>query len=166
MKPWDERKNPVPTTASVSIGLPAMGQTASRPVTERIGRSPRRWILAALGVICVGLAAAGLVVPGLPTTVFLIAASYLFTRSCPWLEERLVRHRMFRAYAAYLDGSCPMPRRARWTALILMWSAVTTSLVLLAARGALEAWLAGTIVAAALAGSAFILMYRRSAPCR
>ena len=105
-------------------------------------------------------------VPGLPTTVFLIAASCLFTRSCPWLEERLVRHRMFRAYAAYLDGRCPMPRRARWTALLLMWAAVTGSLALLAARGALAAWLAGTIVGLALAGSAFIMRYRRSAPCR
>lgn len=150
----------------VPFGVPAMGETAGIPARERLSGSPRRLVLAALGVICVGLAALGLVVPGLPTTVFLIAASYLFTRSCPWLEERLVRHRVFRAYAAYLDGSCPMPRRARWTALLLMWTAVTTSLVLLAARGALAAWLAGTIVALALAGSAFILRFRRSAPWR
>ena len=74
---------------------------------------PKRIALAALGIVCVGLAFAGAVLQGLPTTIFLIAASYLFARSCPWLEERLIRVRWFRPYLPYLDGSRPMPRRAR-----------------------------------------------------
>jgi hypothetical protein len=57
-------------------------------------------LLAAAGLLCVGLGALGAVLPGLPTTIFLILASYCFTRSCPWLEERLLRTRLFAPYMA------------------------------------------------------------------
>lgn len=43
------------------------------------------WI--ALGLLCVGLGGLGMVVPGLPTTVFFIAAAACFTRSSPRLER-------------------------------------------------------------------------------
>ena len=103
-------------------------------VRPKLLRSPRRMILAALGILCVGLALVGVVVPGLPTTIFLILASYLFARSCPVLEEKLLRVRVFRPYLRYLDGNRAMPRRARVGALVMMWCAVTASLVLLVLR--------------------------------
>jgi hypothetical protein len=124
-------------------------------------RSPKRIVLALLGIVCVGLAFAGAVLPGLPTTIFLIAASYLFTRSCPWLEERLIRVRWFRPYLPYLDGSQPMPRRARWIALVAMWSAVSISLLVTAAADRLHPAFAATVVAAAAIGTWVILRFRR-----
>lgn len=124
-------------------------------------RSPTRLLLAGLGVLCVGLAFAGVFLPGVPTTVFLIAASYLFTRSCPWLKERLFRIPLFRPFLPYVRGERPMPRRARVVALVAMWTAVATSLSLLAASGTLEPWLGATIVAAAAVGSYFVLTFRR-----
>ncbi len=119
-------------------------------------RSPRRVALAALGVVCVGLGLVGVVVPGLPTTIFLIAASYLFARSCPVLEERLIRVRIFRPYLRYLDGG-GLPASAKRNALVLMWVAVTVSLSLLAFRGALPTWLALVIVSAAVIGTVTIV---------
>ena len=112
--------------------------------------------------MCVGLAAVGVVVPGLPTTVFLIAASYLFTRSCPWLEDRLIRVRWFRPYLPYLDGSRPMPRRARWIAIGLMWSAVSVSLLVTAGVGRLQVGFAAALVGAAAIGTWVILRIRRA----
>ena len=137
--------------------------TATSPATspERVLRSPRRLLLASLGVLCVGLALAGVVVPGLPTTIFLIVASYLFARSCPWLEQRLIRTRVFRHHLHYLDGRQPMPRRARLIAAISMWTAVAISLAWLALQGALGPWGGGSILAAALTGSVVIARYRR-----
>lgn len=123
-------------------------------------RSPHRLLLAALGLICVGLAFAGVFVPGLPTTVFLIAASYLFTRSCPWLEERFFGMRVFRPFMPYVKGELPMPRRARVVALVAMWLAVGVSLSALALGDRLPQWLALTIVAAAVVGSWVIVRYR------
>ena len=93
--------------------------------------SLRRWLLAAAGVVCVGLAAIGVFVPGLPTTVFLLAAGWLFTRSCPWLEERLIRHRFFAPFHRYLEPGATMPRRARVVTIAVMWTAITASALLM-----------------------------------
>ncbi len=43
-------------------------------------------LFAALGVLCVALGIVGVFLPGLPTTEFILAASYLFARSSPALE--------------------------------------------------------------------------------
>src|SRR5262245_21872145 len=55
--------------------------------------SLRRGMFAALGVLCVALGIIGVFLPGLPTTEFIIAASYLFARSSPAAEAWLERHR-------------------------------------------------------------------------
>ena len=125
--------------------------------------SIRRWILAALGVVCVGLAAIGVFVPGMPTTVFLIVASILFTKSCPWLEERLIRVRLFRPYLRYLDGEAGMPRRAKVSAIALMWTAVSVSSVVLAMAGAAW-WVIAIVVLAAAVGTVAIVRLRGSVP--
>lgn len=113
----------------------------------------RRWLLTAAGVVCVALAAVGAVLPGLPTTIFLILASYCFARSCPWLEERLLRNRLFAPYMTWIDGRERMPRRAKAGAIGMMWLAVITSLALLHFASRLPVWLAAVVVAAAVAGT-------------
>ena len=42
------------------------------------------WIAA--GLVCVAIGGIGVVVPGLPTTVFFVAATWCFARSSPRLE--------------------------------------------------------------------------------
>ena len=116
------------------------------------GRSVRRWIYALLGIVSVALGFIGVFVPGLPTTVFLILASYLFTRSCPWLEEKLVRAPIFRPYLRYVDGE-PMPLRARVSTIAIIWVAVGTSCAIMASRGALTPLFAAIVGAAAIVGS-------------
>ena len=49
----------------------------------------RRATFAALGILCVVLGIIGVFLPGLPTTDFILAASYLFSRSSPALEAWL-----------------------------------------------------------------------------
>ncbi|MDY7107040.1 MAG: YbaN family protein [Planctomycetota bacterium] len=126
------------------------------------GRAPerlRRWILAALGVVCVALGAVGVVLPGLPTTVFLLMASFLFTKSCPWLEDRLIRNRFFAPYLRYLDGSRAMPRRAKVTAIALMWLMVSLSALTLTRGEAGLWWIAALFAAAAVLGTTVILRW-------
>jgi len=123
--------------------------------------SPRRVLFAALGLICIGLAFLGVLLPGLPATIFLIAASYLFSRSSPVLAERLLLLPIFRPFLPYVRGDQPLPRRARVVALTVMWIAVTSSLTLLFLGGRLRFWAATLIVGAALIGSFSIVTVRR-----
>lgn len=125
-------------------------------------RDPRRWAFAGLGVASVGMGWLGVFIPGLPTTIFLIIASYCFTRSCPWLEDRLLRIPLFAPYMKVLDEGRGMSRQAATRALVSMWSCVGLSLGLLFVSGRLKPWAAAAIVAGALAGTVMILRYARA----
>ena len=67
----------------------------------------------AMGLVCVGLGGLGIVIPGLPTTVFFIAAAACFSKSSPRLEAWVLGLRgvgpMVRDHRAGLG----MPRRAK-----------------------------------------------------
>lgn len=126
----------------------------------RVSRSrARRWLLVACGVASVFAAALGVVLPGLPTTIFLIIASWCFTRSCPWLEERLLRNRLFAPFLPYLDPQAEMPRRARIAATLFMWTAIVVSSVLLSSFTA-----AGLLAAIGAVGTGVIWRIRRGDP--
>jgi uncharacterized membrane protein YbaN (DUF454 family) len=138
-----------------------MSDTMPVAVRRRVPREPRRLLLAGAGVVAVGLGAVGVVVPGLPTTIFLIIASYCFTRSCPWLEDRLLRTPFFAPYMRYIDGRSPMPRRARLVAMVAMWSAVAVSLGWLHVAGRLGTGIAALLLGAAVIGTGAIAAYGR-----
>jgi uncharacterized membrane protein YbaN (DUF454 family) len=119
----------------------------------------RRRLLAALGVACVGLGAIGIVVPGLPTTVFLLVASYLFARSSPSLERRLLRHPRLGAYLAQARGRT-MPLRAKVVSVAGMWVGIGTSLF---ATGHVSTVLSVIVIGLGLVGTCAITFSTRTA---
>jgi uncharacterized membrane protein YbaN (DUF454 family) len=82
-----------------------------------------RALFPALGVISVVLAFVGVFVPGLPTTIFVIAASYLFARSSPTLESWLPRNRWFGLTLRRFAEGRGMPLKSKVIALASMWVA-------------------------------------------
>jgi uncharacterized membrane protein YbaN (DUF454 family) len=81
----------------------------------------RRWALAGLGLLSAGLGTVGAFVPGLPTTVFVLIAAWAFTRSCPWLEDRILRNPILGPSMEVIDGTRPFTRRARFIAMGTMF---------------------------------------------
>lgn len=120
----------------------------------------KRYGFAGAGIGCVGLAGVGAVVPGLPTTVFLIIASWCFARSCPWLTDRLIRNRFFGPFVKYLEPGAVMPRRAKVISMAMMWTAITLSSVWAVWRGA--PWFVPLFIASGgVVGSWFIVRQGR-----
>ena len=129
----------------------------TRPARSRL----HRWLLVVGGVSLVGVGAVGVFLPGLPTTVFLIGASWCFTRSCPWLEERLIRIPLFRPFLVYLDHGAQMPHKVVVWTLIIMWLAIAASAVMVMMGAEPRPMLAATIVVSGLIGSWFVIRMGR-----
>jgi uncharacterized protein len=81
----------------------------------------------AIGWCAVALAIAGVMLPGLPTTVFVIAASYCFSRSSPRFEQWLHRNRWLGPRLDRFEQAGGMPLSAKRAALTAMWIAVLLS---------------------------------------
>jgi len=85
------------------------------------------WLLG--GLVAVALGGIGIVVPGLPTTVFFIIAAWCFSHSSPRLERWVLNlprvGPMVRDYRAGLG----MPRRAKLIAISMIVVFVTLSVV-------------------------------------
>ena len=139
--------------------MPNRPEPSPRPVRSRL----HRWALVAGGVVLVGIGAVGVVLPGLPTTIFLVGASWCFARSCPWLEDRLIRVPLFRPFLFYLDNWGALPRRAVVGTLVVMWLAITVSVLSVTFAGAPRPILAGTIVVLGLVGTMLVIRAGRRA---
>lgn len=123
----------------------------------------RRALFAALGLLSVALAIVGVFVPGLPTTVFVIAASYLFARSSPALESWLERHRWFGPSLRRFRETRGMPAKSKVCALISMWAGVSVSVRALADVGLAVQM---PVLMLAVIGTATILFYVRTTAAR
>ena len=92
--------------------------------------TPKRWLLLMAGLLCVGLAAAGTVLPLLPTTPFLLLAAACFARSSEKLHHWLHTNRLFGPYLlAYRNGE-GIPLKAKIATLLLLWVSLGASLLL------------------------------------
>ena len=79
-----------------------------------------RWLWMALGCLFVGLGAIGAVVPGMPTTIFLVLAAACFIRSSQRLYDWLISNKTFGPYLKdYREGK-GIPRRAKVLALSMI----------------------------------------------
>lgn len=76
-----------------------------------------------LGALCVAFGALGVVVPGLPTTPLLLAASWLFYHSSPRLQEWLLASRLGVYIRTYHEQGGMRPRTKVWV-VVLMSSSI------------------------------------------
>ena len=102
-----------------------------------------------LGWTCVALGAIGLLLPVMPTTVFVLIAAWAFARSSPRLHLWLREHPHFGSSLRSWEDHRAMPRRAKWAALLMLGVSylITASLLGPFAPGAIIAGLCIVAVA-------------------
>ena len=85
------------------------------------------WIM--LGTISLVLGAIGIVVPGLPTTAFLLLAAWFYLKSSQKLYQKLVSNKYLGPYILDFQRKKGMTRRTKIHAIGTMWVMITISCV-------------------------------------
>jgi len=107
-----------------------------------------RWLLMTIGIISVGVGTAGIFLPLLPTTPFLLVAAACFIRSSDRLYQWLLHNRWFGSYVRNYREKRTLPLRAKVIALVLLWTTMTYSVFILLRHWALQVLL--LLIAAAV----------------
>jgi uncharacterized protein len=108
------------------------------------------WTIA--GVILLAIGIAGVILPLLPGTVFLLGASACFVRGSDRLHRWMHHHRILGPHLHAITAGHGMPLRAVVIALVTMWAAVAFSIL------RIETLIVEVVlVVLALIGSGFIL---------
>jgi hypothetical protein len=113
---------------------------------------PLRWALLALGFAAVGAGMVGVIVPGLPTTVFMLIALWAFARSSRRFHDWLYHHPRFGRPLRNWTLHGVVPRRAKTVAIATMgvsvalvgwvWRDIRITLALAGLLALVAAWLA------------------------
>ena len=78
------------------------------------------WVL--LGSLSVGMGVIGIFVPGWPTTIFLIIASYFYIRSSEKLYNWLINNKILGIYLKNYYSGKGMPLKAKIFSILMMWA--------------------------------------------
>ena len=100
-----------------------------------------------------GLGFVGMVVPGLPTTVFMILGLYCFKRGSKRFEVWLLSHKWFGPALRNWERTGSIPRRAKLVSVSMLSFFVLGSTALLLSKP----WVAGLILAVGAFGAWYIL---------
>ncbi|RPI52915.1 MAG: DUF454 domain-containing protein [Acidobacteria bacterium] len=94
-----------------------------------------RTLFVGFGILSTVLGVVGIIVPGLPGTVFVIAASYLFARSSPPLDRWLRQNRWLGLILQRFAETGGMTRASKAFALVSTWTELALGWYALAALG-------------------------------
>ena len=77
-----------------------------------------KYIWRTAGLLSVGMAYVGVLVPGIPTTSFLLLALWCFGKSSPTLQKWILEHPTFGPYIVNWSQKRIYPTKAKWMMLI------------------------------------------------
>lgn len=140
------------TPALPDTDSPIAGTTS--PPADRLHGS--RWVRGLLwtcGVLALVLGAIGVVLPGLPTTPFVLLAGACFVRASPRAHAWLLRNRTFGPLLWEWEEHRSIPRRVRRIGLATMALTALVSVWFFAGRP----WLQATVLAGMAIGAITVL---------
>lgn len=91
----------------------------------------RRRLYTMLGITAVGLGMIGIVLPGFPTTPFLLLASWFFVRSSPRLNAWLYSTHYLGGYLRRFNGDEPQTLWDKLIPLVTTWLAISVSMFII-----------------------------------
>jgi hypothetical protein len=112
-----------------------------------------RILLWSAGAFSLLIGAIGVVLPGLPTTPFVLLAAACFVRASPRAHAWLLRNRAFGPMLRMWEQHRSMPRRIKWIAVGSMVTMAGFSIWYFAGRP----WLQGVLLLAVVIGLAIVL---------
>src|SRR5690606_36760083 len=86
-----------------------------------------RWLWRSIASLALGLGALGVLLPGLPTTPFLLLAAWAGARGWPQMAQRLLRHPKYGPVIVDWRERRAVPRKAKWMASALMLSSLVST---------------------------------------
>lgn len=89
-----------------------------------------RYVLIFLGSVSLVLGIIGAFIPVLPTTPFLLLASFCYLRSSERMYHWLINHKIFGSYIYCYMTYQAIPLKTKIGALIFLWSTLILSMVL------------------------------------
>jgi len=101
---------------------------------EKKGKKIIRSLWLAVGLVCVVLGAAGMVLPILPTTPFLLAAAACFCKSSTRMYDWLLNNKWLGEYIRNYREGRGLSMRTKITALTVLWTTIGISIVFLLSR--------------------------------
>jgi uncharacterized membrane protein YbaN (DUF454 family) len=78
----------------------------------------------ALGIICVGMAYVGVIVPGIPFSIFLVCAAYCFSKSSKRMHDWLYSHPLFGEFLTNWEEKRIFPTNMKYVMVLMMTSTV------------------------------------------
>lgn len=106
-----------------------------------------------VGWIAVAVGGLGIVVPGLPTTVFFVVAASCFGKSSPRFEQWVLDLPTIGPMVQDHRAGLGMPRRAKVIAVSMMWTAIAVSSFTLRDRW----WIPAVVALLGVIGTWYIL---------
>jgi uncharacterized membrane protein YbaN (DUF454 family) len=92
----------------------------------------KRYLVIALGTICLAIGIVGIFTPILPTTPFLLLAAYCYLRSSQRFYRWLMNNRVFGSYIrSYTEGR-GIPLKVKLFTIALLWVTIGISIWLVA----------------------------------
>jgi uncharacterized membrane protein YbaN (DUF454 family) len=117
---------------------------------KRVLGAPLRWLLWAAGSLSLILGLIGVVLPGLPTTPFILLAAACYAKASPRLHAYLLNHRLTGPLLRDWETHRSLTRRTKTIAVVSMLVMVSFSIwsfrhrwiaqAVLVALGAIGAW--------------------------
>ncbi|WP_208559895.1 YbaN family protein [Marinilactibacillus kalidii] len=90
----------------------------------------KKYLLISIGMGSFLLGAAGVVVPLLPTTPFLLLAGYCFSRSSDSINDWLKQTKVYQMFVSDYVETRTIPRKKKWRVLLNVYVLMTISILL------------------------------------